>query len=56
MWRIRLEELQEWWEAADSETRYAAIVVASGGISIGLSLLALLAPSDPVHRIRIENP
>lgn len=55
-WRELGRKVQEWWDSADTDTRYAAIIGLSGSISLLLFLLETVKPSgETFHRVRIEN-
>lgn len=47
----RFEQIREWWECQDSETRYLVIIGVSGALSV---LAALFTPRENFHRVRLE--
>lgn len=55
-WQEKLNAAREWWESADSDTRYLIIVGLSGGLTLLATVLAMAAPpKESLHRVRIEN-
>lgn len=55
--REKWESVLEWWENADTDTRYAVIIGFSGALSLLLFLLESAKPTgETFHRVRIENP
>jgi Flp pilus assembly protein protease CpaA len=54
-WNEKLLAAREWWENADTETRYLVVVGLSGAFSLLAIFFENSAPRETFHRVRIEQ-
>jgi hypothetical protein len=55
-WRAKLAEFREWWDDADPDTRYMAIMLVSGILSVVIVVLDKASPPrETLHRVWIES-